>query len=51
MARSSMLISRNPDPLTVFTNLPLGGAGASSENSSTLVGIRWEKRLRLLDRR
>lgn len=51
-ARSSRLISGNPDPLIVFTNLPLLlGAGVGSSSSSPTPGIRRENLLRLLARR
>jgi len=51
MARSSRLISRNPEPLTVFTNFPLGARTPSSKSLLPGTSIRWENRLRLCERR
>jgi len=51
MARSSRLISGNPEPLTVFTNFPLGAGTPSSKSSLPGTGIRCENRLRLRERR
>jgi hypothetical protein len=51
MARSSRLISGNPEPLTVFTNFPLGAGTPSSNSSLAGTGILCENLLRLRERR
>lgn len=51
MARSSRLISGKAEPLTVLTNLPLGGAGRLSAVVSGVLLTGRENWLRLRERR